>query len=147
VDTTLLYPSKYISADDLKGRHIPVTISKLKREMLKRRNGEQEVKPILYFEETKKGLVVNVTNLKLIWSILGSKNSDDWTGKRVTLYSTPVQFGDQMMEGVRIAAVNKGNGANKQVAPAPAIDPSDDVPAFDIPDGDANEDAPEDVFK
>jgi hypothetical protein len=147
VDTTLLYPSKYISSDDLKGKHVTVTIRTLKRELLKRKNGEQEVLPILYFEETKKGLVTNKTNLKSCQSLLGSTNSDNWVGRQIVLYATPVQFGDEIRQGIRIAPRNAktgNNGAKNVAVKASAVDPNDDVPGFDIPDGDANEDIPDD---
>lgn len=148
MDTTLLYPSKYVSADDLKGRRLTLTIKHLKMELLKQRNGQQEAKPILYFEKTKKGLVVNKTNLKTLQSILGTTDSNKWAGKPIVLYSTPVQFGDEIRQGIRVAAVN--GVVSKKAAPvAPVVDPDDDIPGFDIPDGDANEDIPdsEDPFK
>jgi hypothetical protein len=140
MDTSNLYPSKYVGSDDLKGNHVTVTIRELKLESLKDRNGLQQMKPVLYFQKTEKGLVVNKTNLKSLWTIFGSKSSKDWVGKKITLFSMPVQFGDEMRQGIRIAAVtNNGSGAANKVEVAPAIDPEDDVPdAFesddDVPD-------------
>jgi hypothetical protein len=136
MDTSNLYPSKYVGSDDLKGNHVTVTIRELKLELLKDRNGLQQRKPVLYFQNAKKGLVVNKTNLKSLQSILGSKNSKDWVGKPISLFSIPVQFGDEMRQGIRITAVNNGNGvAHEVVAAAPAaIDPADDVPDSFEPD-------------
>jgi len=141
MNTDLLYPSKYINSGDLKGRKITVTIAELKRELLKQRNGQQEAKPILYFKETSKGLVVNKTNLKTLQSVCGSRESNDWTGKKVVLYATPVTFGDEIRDGIRITSVS--NGATAKPRAEPPVDSSDDIPDFDIPDGDANED----IFK
>jgi hypothetical protein len=133
MDTSNLYPSKYVGSDDLRGNHVTVTIRELKLEQLKDRNGLQQQKPVLYFEKTSKGLVVNKTNLKSLWTILGSKSSKDWAGKQISLYSTPVQFGDEMREGIRIAAMG-GNGAAQ-----PNVDSRDDVldtfePSDDVSD-------------
>lgn len=132
VDTSNLYPSKYVGSDDLGGSDVTVTIKELKLELLKDRSGQQQAKPVLYFSNAKKGLVVNKTNLKQLQSILGSKNSRDWTGKRIVLYSMPVSFGDQVTQGIRIKSESNGNGAAQ--AASPAIDPDDNVPDSFEPD-------------
>ena len=53
----------------------------------------------------------------------GKEDSDDWVGEKVTLYSTEVQFGREMVEAIRIR-VTKGTGPSKPAA----VDPNDDVP-------------------
>src|SRR5262249_22913093 len=109
-------------------------------EVLKERTGAQVAKPILYFQETKKGLVVNKTNLKSLWSVFGSKDSNKWISKQIDLYSIPVQVGDEMRPGIRIAAA--GNGKN--VVP----DLDDDVPDTWEPDNSVDNIPDEqDVFK
>ena len=140
MDTSNLYPSKYVGSDDLRGNHVTVTIQELKLESLKDRNGLQQMKPVLYFQNAKKGLVINKTNLKSLQAILGSKNSRDWVGKKIVLFSIPVQFGDEMRQGIRIfkPESNSNGAANKVEAAPPALDPDDDVPdsfeTGDVPD-------------
>jgi hypothetical protein len=144
MDTSNLYPSKYVGSDDLKGNHVTVTIRELKLESLKDRNGLQQMKPVLYFQKTEKGLVVNKTNLKSLWAIFSSKSSKDWIGKKISLYSTPVQVGDEMRQGIRISKPeSNGNGAANKVEVAPALDPDDDVPdSFEPPDDATDEENP-----
>ena len=96
MDTSKIYLSKYLSSEDLNGRNVTVTISGLKMELLKDRNGQQMAKPILYFQGAKKGLVINKTNLKKLWSVLGSKDSNKWLGKKIDLHAVPVQFGEEI---------------------------------------------------
>jgi hypothetical protein len=127
VDTSTLYPSKYVGSDDLRGNRITVTIGELKLEALKDRSGMQQMKPVLYFQNASKGLVVNKTNLKMLQAILGSKNSNDWIGRKVILYAEPVPVGNEIKMGIRVAAAN-GNSAAQIATPPSVAAPEDDVP-------------------
>ena len=56
------YPTKYISAPDLKGKEPTVTIANVLMEDI----GSAEMKPVLYFQRKTKGLVLNKTNASII---------------------------------------------------------------------------------
>jgi hypothetical protein len=112
-----VFPSKYLKADsdDIPEEgSVPVTINGLRMETLKTDDGDDEEKPVLYFDEFPKGLVLNKTNWGIIGDILGSDDSDDWTGHQVHLYSADVQFGNKMMRGIRVKKVRPQKPAQRQ---------------------------------
>jgi len=48
-------------------------------------------------------MVLNLTNGKLIAIVTGSEETDDWIGKKITLWNDPtVSFGDKMTGGIRV---------------------------------------------
>jgi len=102
MDCRLLFPTIYLSAADLKERDVDLTIADLQVEEMKVKDGDDERKPILYFVETRakgkgkkeKRLVLNKTNAMIIAKIHGFE-TNEWIGKRITLYPTEVfAFGE-----------------------------------------------------
>jgi len=129
--TADVFPSKYLKAADLGGKHIKLIIAKVQREKL----GEDEVKPIMYFTRSKKGLVLNRTNWRAIAVAYGDE-SDQWTNKEVILFSMMVQFRDELKEAIRVRI-------EKPVAAPTAV--ASENPADGFGDDD-NEDNIEDTF-
>ena len=108
--TTLndLFPSKYLKAADIGESDLIVTIKKLVKEEL---GQDRDEKPVLYFSETDKGLVLNKTNAESIAAIYGN-DLGGWVGKRIALYATEVSFAGKVSMGIRVrlrapAAVRK----------------------------------------
>jgi len=129
-NTSDIYPSKYISSADLKGRRVTVTIREMNFVTLKDRNGIEQRKPVLYFTKGTKGWVVNKTNWKTLQTI--SKNYHDWIGKTLELQSIPTALGGSIVASVVSA---NGNGGSLVAEAVPAgIDPDDDVPDSFEPD-------------
>jgi hypothetical protein len=91
-----LFPSNYLRAVDLNGDKV-VTITGLAKQMFD--DGE---KVIVNFEG-EKGLVLNVTNGKTIAKLHGDE-TDLWTGKKITLYATEVEYRGEMKLGIRVRA-------------------------------------------
>jgi hypothetical protein len=61
------------------------------------------LKWLLEFEGDIKAFVLNTTNGQLLAHYLGSPESDDWIGKRVTLYNDPtVSFAGKIVGGIRV---------------------------------------------
>jgi len=99
IDTA--FPSKYMKASDLPEETVvPFTIEEVKMEEVGR---EKSVKPIIYFKGQEKGFCCNKTNANTISKALGSRDTEDWIGKTIRLYSTEVQFGDEMVESIRVS--------------------------------------------
>lgn len=94
------FPSKYLKADDLGGREVTITIDKVERVDVGT-EAEPQVKPVLYFRDHKKGLVMNVTNATTMRDAYGDE-TDGWRGKEVILYATPVDFKGQRVPGLRV---------------------------------------------
>lgn len=96
------FPSKYLTAGDLKGKSWNLVIESVQKESMRSYAGaEPESKLVVFFEKSKKGLVLNKTNAFAIAEISGPE-TDAWKGKTVQLYPTKVQaFGDQV-DAIRV---------------------------------------------
>lgn len=100
VKISKLFPSKYVKAADLGNKPVTLTIKTLKVETLGH-GAEQEQKPVLYFEKATKGLVLNRTNAMTIASLYGDE-SEEWVGKRVTLFATTVRAFGKTQDTIRV---------------------------------------------
>jgi hypothetical protein len=96
----ILFPSKYVKAADLNGKTVTLTIARLVVEKLGH-GAEEEKKPVLYFEKATKGLVLNRTNAMIIGALYGEE-TDDWTGKRISIYPTKVRAFGSMQDAIRV---------------------------------------------
>ena len=111
------FPGSYLKAADLGGKRIGVTIDRVELE-----NIGSDNKPVLYFQGKDKGLVLNKTNSNMISEIIGSDETDEWSGHRVALYSTKVDYQGKRVDAIR---VTHPNGSQP---PPPPVDSSDDIP-------------------
>jgi hypothetical protein len=114
-----VFPSNYLKADTEvpEEGEVAVTISSVTMETLGQGKDSEE-KPVIFFEEFDKGLVCNKTNWQMISRVCGSDDSDDWVGRRIALYSTDVQFGNEVTRGIRVRSKAPKASAGK---PAPAV--------------------------
>jgi hypothetical protein len=118
-----VFPSHYLKASDLNNASPTVTIDRLEIEPIGR---DREMKPVLYFQGKEKGLVLNKTNASKIAQLLGSKDTDDWSGSKIKLYATEAEFGGETFEAIRIKAAGTDKPAPKPAEPA--FVPEGDVP-------------------
>jgi len=93
-----LFPSKWLKASDLKGREPAVCIAGYRLETI---GQSQDKKAVLYFQNIKKGLVLNKTNTERIAHCYGD-DMDDWVGKEVILYTDTVAFQGKQVEAIRV---------------------------------------------
>ena len=92
-DYRKMFDSEYIASWDL-DKDQTLTIKDVVAAEIEGNKGEKSKKPIVYFEKTAKGMVLNKTNGKTVAAMYGP-NTDDWKGKRITLFaSTCEAFGD-----------------------------------------------------
>ena len=103
MDATALTPGQYIRAADL-GVLFPKTPTYTIRsasieEMASLKPGAEKMveKGVLYFEEIKRGWVMNKTNVECLKALWG-RDTKAWTGKRVTLTTEPTNTGP----GIRV---------------------------------------------
>src|SRR6187549_594613 len=95
-----LWPSKYVKAQDLDGRTVTVTIREVKIEEMT--NNEQKVKkPVLYFNEAEKALILNKTNGRTIAALYGPE-TNNWTGQRITLFTKQIKYFEKMQLCIRV---------------------------------------------
>jgi len=115
------FPSKFIKAADLQDRDWSVTLKAVEMETMEQ-TGEE--KPVLYFVETDRGLVLNKTNADTISTKLGDDETDNWPGAKLVLFPATTSFGGRTVPCIR---VRLDTSAAPQVSTAPQ-GPSDDVP-------------------
>ena len=124
-----LVPSKYVKAADLNGKTVTLIIAKLVLEELGH-GAEKERKAVLYFQKATKGLVLNRTNAMTIASLYGDE-SDEWAGKRISIYPTRIRAFGAMQDTIRvreeIPAQPRPQSANLAVEEAAEIDDAEDV--------------------
>lgn len=96
-----MFPSKYLKAADAESQPV-VTMKSCTWETLNNRDEEPEEKPVLYFEEFEKGLVLNRTNAKTIQNMYGD-DTEDWVGKRIQLTAMDVDAFGQVKRALRVS--------------------------------------------
>ena len=133
------YPSKYLAAasDFPDDADLILTIKDVTVENVGQ-GADAEDKPIIYFQEVKKGLLCNRTNSKTIANLYGAE-TDAWVGKKIAIYPTEVEYRGEMVLGIRVRLkapvtkpVNKlwdrWNTLTKEAAefgvPVPNLDPA-----------------------
>lgn len=95
-----VFESNYLKADEIQGDAV-VTISRIELEKLSKKGEKEEIKPIIYFNEMKKGLCANKTNSNTIAGMYGPE-TDNWIGKRITLFATEVDFQGSQVLAIRV---------------------------------------------
>jgi hypothetical protein len=91
--------SKFLRKEDLDDELV-VTIKTVRREDMPGDAGEQRW--VLFFRELPRGLVLNTTTIRVLEKAYG-QDSEDWSGKKVTLYVDPnVSFKGQIVGGLRL---------------------------------------------
>ena len=91
VNYDTLYPSRFLKAGTLLGKHVTLAITKVEHERLEGDKGE-EIKAIVHFEKTDMSLVLAKTNGIAIKAMFGPILAD-WVGKRITLFEGKVESG------------------------------------------------------
>lgn len=135
MDARLLFPNKFISAADLRGKDVSLTISKVVLDELRTDQGSEK-KPVIFFQEMEarhhagkspnnKRLVMNKTNMKIIGKALKSYETKEWEGQRITLYPTQCLAFGQTVDCVRVR--EKAPPAKRRKPVDPEVDP-DDLP-------------------
>jgi hypothetical protein len=64
---------------------------------------DKSKKLVIGFAGKKKRFVVNKTNANTIAKVLGSDDTDDWIGQRITLRAMEVEFQGNMVMSIRVS--------------------------------------------
>lgn len=112
------FPSKYLSAQDLNGRDVTVTISRATIEEIGK-GADKDRKIVLSFAGKQKQLVCNKTNAKVIAGLHGD-DTDLWIGKAITICPREVEFQGDMVWAIRVSLKAPTSAPAKVEAPKPA---------------------------
>jgi hypothetical protein len=134
---------KYIAGDSLKGKSVPMTIDRVVNEDVSNSDKTEE-KQVLYFVESKKGMILNKTNAKRIARLYGPE-TDDWKGIVIELYTEPVKAFGEIHNALRVREAKQQAQANKTkgetLTPAERKARRADNPLRIVEDGPIGEDA------
>ena len=119
----------YLKGEHLNGRKVIATIAEIVIEETHAQAGRTEEKPVAYFRESKKGLILSPTNMRALRAMFG----DDVTtciGKRVQLEAVPLRVAGRDTLPVRInPASQQTQPAPQPTTPAPTTEPAETTPA------------------
>lgn len=102
-----LFPSRYLSPIDLKGKTARVTIEKVELESLRDpRSNQNNDKLVVHFIGKEKALVLNKTNAYTIAEILGD-DTDDWIGGQISLYTAQIKVGGEPKDCIRVSTADQ----------------------------------------
>lgn len=101
----------FLFAGDLDQKDVTLTIERIApKGTVTRESGEKIDKPVLYFKGTKKGLALNVTNLRALQLQFGNE-WDNWPGEKCTLVPTVTWIAKKMADkNGNIILETSGNG-------------------------------------
>jgi len=92
--------SKYLSAADL-SQEMKLRIKTVTVETVRGQGSAQEQKPIVWFTNHKKGLVLNKTNNRTLRSALGD-DMEKWANAIIIVFPTQTDFGGKLVGALRV---------------------------------------------
>lgn len=121
-----IFGGNFLKADDLQGRSVPVTIDSV--EVKEFDDGK---KLILKFQGKDKALVCNRTNASIIEEVIGSGDTDDWIGQKITLITKKVEFQGKLVPAIRVKLEDGMTQINAPARQQPAAAPQGGNPEED----------------
>ena len=123
MDARTAFPCKYLKAADIEGKG-PITLTIDRYDMEEMPGDEREIKPVIYFQGAKKGLVLNITNNNEAIDSFGYE-TDSWCGQQITLSHGKTDFRGKRVGTIILTAVAS--------APVPEPVPHESVSDDQIP--------------
>ena len=126
--------SKFLKKEDV-GAGALLTVAGVEQRNVAKQGAEEEHKWCLLFEEEDKPLVLNSTNIQLCKAVFGSDDTDDWTGKKIVLYTDPtVMYAGKVIGGIRVRKPKVAAQAKPIARPVPVqAPPAEEVLDDDVP--------------
>ncbi len=129
-DTNTYLESPYLKGSELEeGERLVVTI-KSAEEVTFPQSGDTV--PVLEFLELDKKLTLNRTRIAKLVDLLG-EDTEEWVGRKISLYAVDVNYQGKMTLGVAVAAAPKakeGQPAKKKAQVVEDDDEDDETPPF-----------------
>lgn len=105
-----MFPRRYATGDDLKGKPVTLTIAKVQPEEMRPGGAAPVTKWVVYFKEAQRGVILSRTLAMQIAEALGDDDTDHWPGKRITLYPQPLTVAGRRVTAIRARAANCNGG-------------------------------------
>jgi hypothetical protein len=119
--------SKFLRKEDFDEDQV-MTIKDCKLEDVGKEDAAEQ-RWVLYFRERDKGMVLNVTTIRVLEQAYGG-DTDQWVGNKVMVYVDPnVSFGGKVVGGLRLRTPKK-QGAKAPTPPPPKDEDFDDNVPF-----------------
>jgi len=96
-----MFDSEWLHHYDLPANEYAVEIERVEVGELTAQGGRKQKKPVAFFKGHKKGLALNKTNARAILNMHGAE-TDQWPGKRITLYCTTTEMAGETVECIRV---------------------------------------------
>jgi hypothetical protein len=94
-----VFPSTYLKASDLQGGQRNVIIDSCEQQEI---GEEKKLMPVLCFRDDEGSLVLNKTNWNTLLTSFGGQDTDEWTGRVLTLFVAQVSYQGKVVDGIRI---------------------------------------------
>ncbi len=106
-----MFPRRYATGDDLQGKAVTLTIIRLAEEKMHPNPASPPVNRwVLYFDKARKGVILSRTLAYNVAEALGSEDSDEWIGKRITLYPEPITVAGKKRTAIRACKAEETPG-------------------------------------
>jgi hypothetical protein len=93
---------QYLKKEDVNPPQV-WTITNAKEQTVTTPGKEPKDKVVLFFDGTKKGLVLNIANGDVLYDMTGHEDPEEWIGTRVELYcDDSVAYAGKKVGGVRV---------------------------------------------
>ena len=104
-----MFPRRFATGDDLKGKTPTLVIDAVTAEQIRPGPGAQpQTKFVIWFKGAAKGVILSRTLANQIAHILGTPDTDDWTGKKITLVPEPMTVAGTPRIAIRARAAANG---------------------------------------
>lgn len=81
---------RFLAGEDFAEKTIELTVKRaVKEEAFNSKTGKNESVTVLYFNETDKGIILNLTNSRAIDRLMKSDKFEDWIGKKIPFFGKP----------------------------------------------------------
>lgn len=95
------FQNDYLAAVEFNGKNPTLTIGGVKVVSLEGEDGQKKGRPVVFFKEVKRGWVLCKTTATCLAQMF-TPETEQWVGKRVTLYAAQVQVGKERKPGIRV---------------------------------------------
>jgi len=103
-----MFPKKYANGGDLNGKDVTLIIRAIVFEKMHLPGQAEQTKPVIYFEKASKGIILSSALGYSIAKALQNEETDEWPGKRVTLYPVPMKVAGKDEIAIRAKAAANG---------------------------------------